>query len=301
MISPVIRNREGIEEFDVTWPWAQRVLPPGMTAVLRVRNEARSLPWVLPRLLRSVDHVVLIDNCSDDGTATVGAEVAMKNDASDRISIVEYPFEVSRCGPEHLETPADSVHSLTHFYNWSFSQVQTRYSLKWDGDMVLTPEGASMLRDLGWQISAVETVVLFQHHPLYIESPQVAYLDLKLRNVEPWIYPMGPESIYLKGFDWEIRSHPAEAERITMPPGLCFELKWLDTDEFAHWTSIEAFHPERSPRKVREYDVFTKLRAGLYAELEPDFLYRVEAPAGVHVIDHVAHRGLAEALAAVTR
>jgi len=27
------------------------------------------------------------------------------------------------------------VHSLTYFYNWSFSHVLTPYALKWDGDM----------------------------------------------------------------------------------------------------------------------------------------------------------------------
>ena len=46
-------------------------LRPGTTAVLRVKNEAPSLPWVLPPLLRACDHVLLVDNGSDDGTAEV--------------------------------------------------------------------------------------------------------------------------------------------------------------------------------------------------------------------------------------
>ena len=50
----------------------------------------------------------------------------------------------SRCpdaGPSTSRPPGDSVHLLTYFYNWAFSHVGTTYSLKWDGDMLLTEEG----------------------------------------------------------------------------------------------------------------------------------------------------------------
>jgi hypothetical protein len=133
-------------------------------------------------------------------------------------------------------------------------------------------------------------MVVFQHHPLYIESADVAYFDTRLRNLEPWIYPMGPEYMYVKGFDWEIRGQAPDVRRVTMPPGLCFELKWLDTDEFAHWTDTDAFHPVRSPRKVREHEVFTALAEGRFTDLVD--VYRIEAPPGEHVIDHVARTWL---------
>ena len=47
-----------------------------VTSVLRVKNEARSLPWVLPPLFEAVQHVVVVDNQSDDGTPDVAREVA---------------------------------------------------------------------------------------------------------------------------------------------------------------------------------------------------------------------------------
>ncbi len=290
MTLDVIPNREGIADFDVHWPWADGPLAPGLTAVLRVRDEARNLPWVLPPLFRAVDRVVLVDNQSADGTADVARQVAERAGVADRLHVAAYPFDVSRCGPEHLATPANSVHSLTHFYNWSFSLARTRYSMKWDGDMVLTPEGVAMIDDISWQVEAEETMVVFQHHPLYVESERVGYFDVKLRNMEPWIYPMTPEYTYVKGFDWEIRSYPPDVRRVTMPQGLCFELKWLDADEFAHWTSLEAFDPVRTPRKVREHEVFTALSEGRFAEL--DGVHRIESPEGVHVVDHVAQTWL---------
>lgn len=289
-----IRNREGVRGFDVHWPSAGGgELERGITAVLRVKNEARNLPWVLPGLLAAVDRVVLVDNQSTDDTAGVARAVAEHHGATGRLEVASYPFAVSRCGPENLATPGDSVHSLTHFNNWAFAHARTQHTMKWDGDLVLTREGASALDDLAWQLRGEESVVVFQHHPLYVESPEVGYFDAKPRNVEPWICPQGPDYSFIKGFDWEIRTYPDGVDRWSLPRGLCFELKWLDLDEFAHWTTPYAFDPLRSPRKVREYDVFTALQEHRFDDL--DSVHRIEAPPGVHVVDHVAQTWLPRA------
>jgi hypothetical protein len=293
MTAGSITNREGEAPFDVHWAWASGRLEPGVTAVIRARNEARNLPWVLPPLLSVVDRLVLVDNLSGDGTGDAALQVAREARAEAKLDVQPYPFEVSRCGEEHLHTPGDSVHSLTHFYNWAFSRARTRYTMKWDGDMVLTPEGVAVLTDALWQVESTDSVILLQHQPLYLESDRVGYLDTKLRFQEPWIYPTGPDFVYLKGFDWEVRTQSPHVERLALPAGLCFELKWLDSDEFDHWTSLEAFHPTRSPRKVREHEVFTALNAGRFDDL--DHVHRIEAPPGVHVIDHVAHTWLPRA------
>jgi hypothetical protein len=158
--------------------------------------------------------------------------------------------------------------------------------MKWDGDMILTREGTAALADLAWQIESQDTVVSFQHFPLYIESERVGYFDAGLPNSEPWIYPEGPGSVFVKGFDWETRTQPADVRRLMLPQGLCFELKWLDSDEFAHWSTPDAFDPVRSPRKVREHHVFDALAAGRFADLES--VHRIEAPPDVHIVDHVA-------------
>lgn len=288
-----ILNREGETAYDVRWAWQDGPLEPGLTAVLRVKNEARNLPWVLPPLLDAVDRIVLVDNQSTDGTAEVARTWADRVGATDRVDIAHYPFDVSRCGAEHLETPADSVHSLTHFYNWSFARAQTSHSLKWDGDMVLTAEGAATVAALAWQIEREEVIVAFPYVPLYIESDRVGYLDFHLVNVEPWIYPMGADFVYVKGFDWEVRQAPSDVPKLVLPQGLCFELKWLDEDEFSHWSSPDDFHPQRNSRKLREHEVFTALSEQRFEDLSR--VERVEAPEGTHIIDHVARSWLPHA------
>ena len=200
VLSDRLPNREGISDYDISWTNSDKPLQPGFTAVLRVKNEARSLPYVLPQLFRAVEHVVLVDNQSDDDTVAVAKNLAAEHGATHRLDIRSYPFAVSRCGPEHLSTLPDSVHSLTYFYNWSFSHVRTQYALKWDGDMLLTDEGVRIFRDLTWAIEATEVVVHVPRTPLYIAADRVR-ADTDSRNFEPWAWPNTPNYRFGKAFE----------------------------------------------------------------------------------------------------
>lgn len=293
--APDLHNAEGEADYDITWPWSPgRGQRTGTTVVLRVKNEAASLPFVLPALLRHCEAVVLVDNGSDDGTPEVARASAAQLDATDRLLVTTYPHRVSRCGPEHLATPPDSVHSLTWFYNWSFALAETTYTLKWDGDMVLTRDGEELLRDLAWQLPGSGAMLYIPRHSLYVESDRVAYLDLGFANAEPYGYPMTPDFVHAKAFEWELRLYPDRTPVVRLPEGTSVELKWLDSDEFAHWTSPEAFaESARTRRKRREYQLFTDLAAGRW-EGQPG-VRRIEAPDGVHVVDHVTHTWLPQA------
>ena len=83
-----------------------------LTCVFRVKNEARNLPWVLPPMFEAVQHVVLVDNGSDDGTPEVAARVAAEIGAADRFTATSYPHQVSRAGDEHLR----ERNARTHLY-----------------------------------------------------------------------------------------------------------------------------------------------------------------------------------------
>ena len=288
-----LSNIEGHTDFDITWPWTRpEGLRPGSTAVLRVKNEAPSLPFVLPPLLRACDHVLLVDNGSDDGTPDVARETAARAGRSDKLTVSSYPFAVARAGAEHLAQHELSVHSLSYFYNWCFAQVTTRYSWKWDGDMVLTTEGEVSIADLAWQVGDVQSIIRVPRHGLYIESGSKGYLDLGWRNAEEWGFPIGPDFVFTKAFEWEIRTTPENVRTIGLPHGLCVELKYLDGEEFAHWTDPESFATSyRNRRKRREWAVFHALKEG---RVLPG-VHEITAPAGVHIVDHVTHDWLPRA------
>src|SRR5882757_697961 len=88
---PDIRCLEGYADYDVRWAWREGPLKPGLTCVFRVKNEARNLPWVLPPMFEAVQHVVLVDNESDDGTPEVARQVAESVGASHRLTLATYP------------------------------------------------------------------------------------------------------------------------------------------------------------------------------------------------------------------
>jgi glycosyltransferase involved in cell wall biosynthesis len=292
--SPVgLRNLEGLEDYDIVWPWARpEPQRPGTTAVLRVRDEAPSLPFVLPPLLRACDSVLLVDNGSTDGTPDVARETAAVAGYAETLAVASYPFPVARAGAEHLAQHELSVHSLAYFYNWCFSQVTTRYSWKWDGDMVLTTEGEVSIAALGWQVGNVDTIVRVPRHGLYLDDDRHGFLDLGLRNAEEWGFPVGPDFVYTKAFEWEIRTTPEQVRSIGLPHGLCVELKYLHGDEFAHWTDPESFATSgRNRRKRREWEVFNALKDGLV----PAGVVELTAPDGVHLVDYVTRDWLPRA------
>ena len=287
--TPAITNREGQTDFNVRWAWADAPPRAGFTGVVRVRDEADNLPWVLPPLLDAVARVVLLDNGSSDGSAEVARRIARERGAEARLEVHDYPFAVARCGDEHLATPPDSVHSLTYFYNWSFAHVGTAYALKWDGDMVLTDAAAAALRDLAWQLEAAEAIVKVPRTPLYLVDDRRAFVDVALRNVEPWGWPNGPGYSFAKALDWELPLWAADTPVLTLPDWGCVELKRLDADEFGHWSSTDFERSARQRRKLREWQVFRALADG---GAPPEGVEAVEAPPGVHVIEHVRTRWL---------
>jgi len=278
-------NIEGLADYDLDWSWvAGAPTNLGFTAIVRVKNEERPLPWILPPLLKAVQRVIVVDNGSTDETVNVANRAAADADLSERLEVRSYPFDVSRCGPEHLATPASSVHSLTYFYNWSFSLVRTSYALKWDGDMLLTEVGVNALQDLAWQLEAVQRVVTMLRYPLYVADHRTAFLDLAVVNREPWAWPNGPAFTHTKAFEWELPRWPADIEMQSLPDWSCLELKFLDADEFAHWSHDDFTTTTRTTRKQREQEVFRALAGAADA---PYGVVRIESPDDRHVIDYV--------------
>jgi glycosyltransferase involved in cell wall biosynthesis len=279
-MAATLTNIEGLSDYDIEWRWADGVLEPGFTAVLRVKNEAPNLPFVLPALFRSVARVLIVDNGSTDATAAVARRVAAREGASQRLQVVTYPFTVARYGTEHLDTHPDSVRSPTYFYNWSFSQVRTTYALKWDGDMVLSREGEHILRDLAWQVEGQRFIVKIPRFGLYVASSDLAWVDISFTNQEPYGWPNAEGFLLGKGFEWEIPLWTTAKSKL-LPDGICFEIKWLDADEFSHWSHREFGTTPRTTRKLRELEIFD----GLAHQRSLPGLVRVERRQWPHVIE----------------
>lgn len=265
-------NREGLAAVDFTLDRSSD--RPGVSAALRVRNEESKIAHAIRSILPVFDQIVVVDNGSEDATAAIVEKIAEREDASDRIELWRYPHRLARCGPEHGGTPADSVHSLVYFNNWTLSRCGCRYVCKWDGDMVLRravrPKFRALLDETR---NATRTCWTLTGQTVYRDEAGDFYLARRETNEELRIFPYG--------LAWRFVKHPS-FERIRRPPftrkrrfePICFyELKYADEDEFDHWSTTEW----PSERKRREWENYRRVAEGRvetngFEKLPPDFL-----------------------------
>lgn len=276
-----LHNLEGNPELAREWQWNTGP-DSSLAVVLRIKNEAANLPFVLPPLFRSVDQVVIVDNQSTDGSAELAADLAERAGVSDRLVLVSYPVDVSKCGTEHRMTPPSSVRSLCHFYNWSFSHATTRYVAKWDGDMMLTAAGEHMMRSLAWRFEGLDVVASFSLYSLWLVSADLAYIDVALDNHEARIWPNRRGVEFVKARDYETL-HTMRLPRMRIGPGYCFETKRVAEDEFDHWSHPDDFNVTDGevPKKPHEWSIAQQLAVGSV----PDQMVRIDAAPGEHVLE----------------
>jgi hypothetical protein len=129
--------------------------------------------------------------------------------------------------------------------------------------MVLTGEGEHIFQDLTWQLEGQQRRRLYMMRvPLYVKSEHQAYADTAFRPFETWGWPNAEGYTFGKGIEWEFIRFPPDLARHTLPDGACFEVKWLDADEFSNWSEFDFDDIPRIARKLREWKVFTALQEG---------------------------------------
>ncbi len=251
------RNREGNEQYAFSLPRRNRA--PGTSAFVRAKDEESKIEYCLRSILPVFDEIHVIDNGSRDDTAEIVRRVQGSGADGAKIRVHSYPFRVGRFGPEHDETPDDSLHSLVYFTNWALSRCTRRYACKWDADMVLAREqrgafaGLLGRLDRGWPAAwslAGQTVY---------RTPDGSFLAPRGEvNREVRIAPCGYSIRFHKREHWEQLIRPRGLRTHHFAPICFYELKFLDEEEFDHWSTTEF----PSPRKRREWASFQRLREG---------------------------------------
>lgn len=254
------RNREGHTSFDFALFRHNR--KRGVTAIVRARNEAKKIVYCLRSILDIFDEIVFVDNSSDDTTLSLVHHVKAEHDKHNKIKIHSYPFRLARCGPEHDETPEDSVHSLAYYYNWALSHCSFRYVCKWDGDMVLRKMIREPFREFLDQIKAGDDKFwTLSGQTVYRDLAGHYYLSLGEINPALLMFPYGFQQRFYKGKHWESVKNVSHLAADKFGPVAFWELKFADEDEFSHWSTTDW----PTQRKKNEWISFQLIREGRIA------------------------------------
>jgi hypothetical protein len=254
----VFQNREGNREYDFVLS-ARRTLP-GVSAMLRARNESRKIITCLSSIFRLFDEIVFIDNGSTDDTQDLVRRFKAEHDANDILTIFQYPYHIARCGDQHWSTPSSSLHSLVYYYNWCLSKCHCQYVFKWDADMAVAANGSCMLRDLFGKLpQEVPTLWSFRVQTIYRDNSGSWYAARGEINTEPRLAPNCAAVRYHKARYFEELRSEIYIRRQQFHPVCIYELKDVSEDEFSHWNTTD-FPTER---KRREWRHFQQVKQGL--------------------------------------
>jgi glycosyltransferase involved in cell wall biosynthesis len=112
---------------------------PGISAILRLKNEQDYLEKALDSIRPFFDEFVIVYNQCSDRTPEIIEKFATEE--PQRVRAFHYLPEVfPGHSEEHLALPANHVSSLVHYYNFALSKISYRICAKWDGDMIAAPE-----------------------------------------------------------------------------------------------------------------------------------------------------------------
>lgn len=265
-------NREGVPEYDFSLRRSRAL--PGVSAMVRVKNEAQKISYCLRSILPVFDEVILVDNASDDGTLDVVRDLSRRHPMAGKIRLLAYPYRLARFGSEHAATPDDSLHSAVYYTNWTLSHCTRRYVCKWDGDMVLVGEkraafqsflhGIQSGRPACWTLSG-QTVYRDTQGNFYLARGEI--------NKEVEIFPYSLLCRFRKRPHLESLQRPVIFPKRDFSPVCFFELKFVDEDEFSHW-SDRSWPSERKRREWANYQLVRDGRVSVerFEPLERTFL-----------------------------
>lgn len=120
-------------------PITKWVREPGISFIIRARNEEAHLPKALDSLKGLAvpyEVILILHKCTDKSK-----EIAEQRITEGMpIQIHEWDYPISRAGYENLATPGDHPYSLQTFYNNAFALANLNWIFKWDADFEATTE-----------------------------------------------------------------------------------------------------------------------------------------------------------------
>ena len=193
------KNHERIKEYYLNKSFYKH-RKHGISAMMRVKNDADWIYFSIISILDFVDEVVIVLQKSTDGTEDI-----IKSIDSKKIKIYHYPFDTFPVGEYHFRYVKNSVFNLAYYYNYALSKTKYSYVWKWDGDQAVLNSRAKELRKL----IDLKTYDIIHAKGYDIFGEDLKYLckDPYCGN-EPCVFKVSKKTFYFSGVRCEEFSYP---------------------------------------------------------------------------------------------
>jgi len=243
----------------------------GVTAMLRIKNEEVNIRNVILSIANIFDEIVVVDNGSTDKTIEIIKEISsLDSSIEKKLKIYDYPFNVSRCGIENLNTDKNSLHSLSYFYNYALSKCNYEYVMKWDGDMILPREMINEMNEF------LENIITSKKHLLGIPKGitifkahnGIFYYKKDTFEAEIRIFKNITQNYFEKDILWERFQSNTDAKFFQSDNPIYIEYKDLNQNEFSHWSIDSLGMSLRKREELKNFKLLSDLTKNGMIEIE---------------------------------
>lgn len=178
------------EEYTLDLSWYTKEKKPGISFIMRAKNEERTIGLALDSLRQlkiPYEVNVVLNQCEDE----TEQEVNTREDGGQNINIYHYPFQLGKTGLENVCTPVTSVHSTIWLLNWILMKGEFEYTFRWDADFIMTGALADELED-------------FLKGDNHLANISAIFSDTGKANTEPYLWSNSMIPRYARYSLWHI-------------------------------------------------------------------------------------------------
>jgi glycosyltransferase involved in cell wall biosynthesis len=250
-----------------------RVLKPGLTFLIRAKNERKNIFFVLGSLRAVLRNkrlnceVVFVDNKSTDGTYEEVIRICRAQEI-ENVFLYKYNVDISTSGDEHASLSArnEMGRSLNVYYNWCLKKANKYNIIKWDADFLAINDNLiEMVETFQLNTTSSNLAVwctgktLFKNGDLFFINDDSWYNEFRVFskfNAYEWVY--APR--------WEIPcpNYMAASTKMFFSKAVFLELKDAETNEFANRSNAVAI--ASCARDTRDGRIIDLLRSSEFSE-----------------------------------
>jgi len=158
------------------------VLEPGLSFIIRARNEARTVEACIRSIAGLGDEIVFVDNASEDGTGLIAEKL---KSGIFELKTFSYPHRLPKVGAAHArEVLSGGSNTLGHFYNWCLAQSGRMNFVKWDADYIAIRQNlAEMIGLYSLRTRADNFALWFSGLEVYTDGSRL-WVDRESRHAE---------------------------------------------------------------------------------------------------------------------